>query len=375
MGYVNQAIKFSVREQKGNDIAKADGQVKRIDEHSYKVKSQTSDNEYDVLNTELGFICSCCDHVYRGVKCKHIYAVQFSLELRKKVESSIVIQPVNSLACRYCNSDKVVKKAIRHNKYGDIQRYLCKVCGKRFSFNVGFEKMHATPQVITSAIQLYFTGESFRNVQKFLRLQGVNVSHMGVYKWIEKYVSLMNKYLEQVKPNVSDIWRTDELYLKVKGDTKYLYALMDDQTRFWIAQQVADSKYSQDIQPLFKEGKEIAGKKPKVLISDGARNFHDAYRKEFFTLKNPRTKHVQQIRLQGQHHNNKMERMNGEVRDREKTMRGLKKIDTPILTGYQIFHNYLRPHEGLEGKTPSEACGIKIEGENKWVTLIQNSRR
>jgi hypothetical protein len=30
-----------------------------------------------------------------------------------------------------------------------------------------------------------------------------------------------------------------------------------------------------------------------------------------------------------------MERMNGEIRDREKTMRGLKTKDTPILTGYQ----------------------------------------
>jgi hypothetical protein len=59
MGYVNQANKFcSVREQKGNDIAKIQGQVKKIDEHSYKVKSQSSDNEYDVLNTELGFISS-----------------------------------------------------------------------------------------------------------------------------------------------------------------------------------------------------------------------------------------------------------------------------------------------------------------------------
>lgn len=81
-------------------------------------------------------------------------------------------------------------------------------------------------------MQLYFTGESFRNVQKFLRLQGVNVSHMAVYKWINKYVALMVKYLEQIKPNVSGIWRTDELYLKVKGNTKYLFALMDDETRF-----------------------------------------------------------------------------------------------------------------------------------------------
>lgn len=71
--------------------------------------------------------------------------------------------------------------------------------------------------------------------------------------------------------------------------------------------------------------------------------------------------------------NNLMERINGEIRDREKTMRGLKKKDTPILQGYQIFHNYIRPHESLDGKTPAEACGIKVNGDNKWITLIQNA--
>jgi len=87
---------------------------------------------------------------------------------------------------------------------------------------------------------------------------------------------------------------------------------------------------------LFKEGKQIAGKKPSVLISDGAANFHVAYKKEFFTLKNPRTKHIKDIRLQGEVHNNKMERMNGEIRDREKTMREMKRQDTKILTGYRF---------------------------------------
>jgi transposase-like protein len=38
--------------------------------------------------------------------------------------------------------------------------------------------------------------------------------------------------------------RTDELYLKIKGDMKYLYPCMDVETRFWIAQQVADTKYT-----------------------------------------------------------------------------------------------------------------------------------
>lgn len=68
--------------------------------------------------------------------------------------------------------------------------------------------------------------------------------------------------------------------------------------------------------------------------------------------------------------NNKQERLNGEIRDREKVMRGLKSTVTPILDGYQIFHNYMRPHEALKGKTPAEACGIEVIGENKWITLI-----
>lgn len=68
-----------------------------------------------------------------------------------------------------------------------------------------------------------------------------------------------------------------------------------------------------------------------------------------------------------------MERMNGDIRDREKVIRGVKKEDSPTLKGYRIFHNYIRPHMALNGKTPAEACGIKVEGQNKWITLIQNA--
>jgi putative transposase len=41
----------------------------------------------------------------------------------------------------------------------------------------------------------------------------------------------------------------------------------------------------------------------------------------------------------------------------------------------QIFHNFVRPHTGLNGDTPAERAGIKVEGENKWMTLIQNASR
>jgi len=77
--------------------------------------------------------------------------------------------------------------------------------------------------------------------------------------------------------------------------------------------------------------------------------------------------------LKGDHHN-KVERMNGEFRDREKVIRGAKKADSPILEGYQIYHNYIRPHLGINGKTLAEAAGITIEGENKWQTVIENAK-
>jgi len=41
----------------------------------------------------------------------------------------------------------------------------------------------------------------------------------------------------------------------------------------------------------------------------------------------------------------------------------------------QVEHvSGLRGHEALEGKTSSEACGIRVEGKNKWLTLIQNAK-
>ncbi len=361
------------REMRGASIARQFGFVQRVDEHTYRVRSQSKDAEYQVVQTEAGWNCPCPDSQFRGKKCKHSWAVEISWALRKRVESQVVIQSVRVESCPGCQSENVVKHGLRHNQSGDLQRFTCRGCGFRFSVNLGFEGMRATPQAITQALQLYFTGESLRNVQKFLRLQGVNISHVSVYAWITKYVALMESYLGQIRPQVGDTWRTDELYLKVKGNMKYLFAMMDDETRFWIAQQISEHKATSDVRPMFRDAMAKAGKKPKVLISDGAPNFHRAYNKEMWTHFNPRPVHIQEIRISGAIHNNKMERMNGEIRDREKTMRGLKKSDTPILKGYQLFHNFVRPHEALGGKTPAEVAGIKVEGENKWLTIIQSA--
>jgi len=199
------------RQEQGKLIASMEGSVRRISETSYKVRSQSGNGSYNVNANELGWICSCPDHIHRGVKCKHVYAAEISFAIRKEVEIRR-IEPVTAQCCIFCKSPYIVRDGLRHNKHQDIQKYNCRKCGRYFTINLGFEKMHATPQMITTAMQLYFTGESFRNVKRFLDLQGVKMSHVAVFKWIRKYVSLMNGYLEKVKPNVGDAWRTDELF-------------------------------------------------------------------------------------------------------------------------------------------------------------------
>jgi len=365
-----------IRQERGLEIANNHkNHINRVSSVSYHVLSQNGNGNYAVSQTEDCWSCECPDHRFRGVKCKHIFAVEFSIALRKKVSDRLVIKPLNPQICPYCKSEEIAKRGVRHNSYGDIQRFSCKVCEKWFVINLGFEKMKASPQVITSAMQLYFSGASLRNTAKFLRLQGVKVSHVAVYKWIRKYIGLMEKYFEKITPNVSGTWRADELWMKFKGDMKYVFAIMDDETRFWIAQEVAETKYKHDARKLFQLAKKVTGKKPMTMITDGLPAYRVACRKEFYTLKGPRTKHIRHIKIKGDMNNNKMERLNGEIRQREKTMRGLKRKDTPILKGYQLYHNYIREHEGLDGKTPAEACGITIEGKNKWKTIIQNASR
>jgi putative transposase len=369
----------TTRKERGKEIAEKGGQIRRVSNELYLVNSQSHEGCYSVERNDLGWRCSCPDHKVRGVECKHIVSVKLSLAIRKQVEH-IHIAPIGSETdiCVFCGSENIIKDGVRHNKYGDIQVFYCKDCSQHFTLNVGFEHMKSSPEDITSAMQLYFSGLSFRNVTKALKLRGVAVSHVAVYKWVTKYTELMERYIERIQPDVSDTWRADEIYIKIKGNMKYVFAIIDDQTRYWIAQEVAGTKFKHDAAKIFRDAKEVTGKRPNVLITDGLKTYHTAFNQEFYTNTKPQSRHINAIRLtshKSDANNNLMERLNGEIRDREKTMRGLKKVDTKILPGMQIYHNYIRGHEALKGKTPAEECGIIVEGENKWISLIQNAAK
>lgn len=242
----------NTRQMRGQMIAKLENQITRVFDFEYLVNSQSKEGtQYRVIKTTNGWACACPDYVNRKIACKHIYGVQFSLELREEVKRSIVLEPISNLSqCQFCGSTKLRKYGIRKNKSGDIQRFLCEMCKRTFSVNIGFQHMRHNPQAITMAIENYFRGLSLRNTQKSLRNIGVKVSHKTIFYWIRKYVDLMNYYAEKIQPTVSDTWRTDELHLRIGGQRNWLFAIMDNETRFWIAQQVARHKGVSDISPI-----------------------------------------------------------------------------------------------------------------------------
>ena len=146
---------LEIRAQKGKKISETHNGVIRLEDTIYKVQSQSQNTYYQVTGTEKGWICSCPDSKYRGVKCKHIWAVDFSFAIRRTVQKdAVVIAPVSISNCPKCKSDKIKKAGLRHNKYGAIQKYQCRKCSYWFTINLGFEHMKHNPQAITSAMQL-----------------------------------------------------------------------------------------------------------------------------------------------------------------------------------------------------------------------------
>ncbi|HOV81592.1 MAG TPA: IS5 family transposase [Methanothrix sp.] len=82
------------RDTKGKAIAE-NGNVKKVNDHSFKVKSQSGNGVYEVKATPNGMTCTCPDFVYRGGKCKHIQATRYYLEIEKDTPQGTVTEKVH----------------------------------------------------------------------------------------------------------------------------------------------------------------------------------------------------------------------------------------------------------------------------------------
>lgn len=159
------------------------------------------------------------------------------------------------------------------------------------------------------------------------------------------------------------------------GHYQWLWNLMDDTTRFWISSKITQRREIRDARMVYQDAK-LKTVSAKAIIHDGLPSYDKAFQQEYFSLKNPRVKNVRSISVRNKGLNSLVERLNNTARDREKVTRGMNTGESAqkILEAMRIHYNFCREHSKL-GKTPAEACGIKIDGGNKLLTLIQNAHK
>ena len=108
-------------------------------------------------------------------------------------------------------------------------------------------------------------------------------------------------------------------------------------------------------------------------------SYNKAIKKEFHTVRKE-TIHIGNTGIRGKYYknarfyNNIVERLNGTVRDRNKTQRGLEKEDSIFFKGHQLYYNFIRPHQALNNYTPAHFANIYLNlGKNKWLNLLEKS--
>jgi hypothetical protein len=98
------------RETRGKEIAE-NGNVKKVTDHSFKVKSQSGKGAYEVKATPTGMTCTCPDFVYRGGNCKHISATRYYLEIEKDTPQGTVTEKVHLTYSQAWNAYNEAQKA------------------------------------------------------------------------------------------------------------------------------------------------------------------------------------------------------------------------------------------------------------------------
>ncbi|RLI76342.1 IS6 family transposase [Archaeoglobales archaeon] len=354
---------------RGYTILANGGEPKQIGANTFKIPSQSSDKTYTVTNKGDEWHCTCPDHTYRKVICKHIYAVKLWLALKKKLAKEDVVIEETKPACKFCGSQNVIK----YGKNGRKQVYKCKNCNRKFVNNINFEKLKYDTHIITLTLDLYFKGVSLRKIADHLKqFYSLNVHYSTIYRWIEKYIKIMDEYVNTLEPELSNVWHADEMAVNIHGDWYYLWNVMDEKTRFLLASVISKERKVEDTRRVFQVAKQRGKKKPKFVVTDGLQAYHKAFNKEFYDH-HQSCKHIRNIGFKDKTNNNVIERLHGTVREREKVMRALKVQDTPIIDGYRIYYNFIRPHESLGGNTPAEVAMDLDLGQNKWETLLKLS--
>ncbi len=85
----------TTREERGKEIANKEGQIEKVGNYAFKVKSQSGHGFYEVKMTDKGMTCTCPDFQKRGLPCKHISASRYYLEVQRDTPKGTVSEKIH----------------------------------------------------------------------------------------------------------------------------------------------------------------------------------------------------------------------------------------------------------------------------------------
>lgn len=278
------------------------------------------------------------------------------------VSSSKITNP----NCKSCGSSHIRKYGL----YKGMQNYFCNDCGAKFNLKDATFHMKTDANEVSSALNAYYEGMSISAIRRHLLQEHQHApSTATIYEWIQKYTQYAADSAKGQHPNVGDIWVADETVLDIGGQKLWLWDIIDEKTRFLLATRLSRSRTARDAQALMDKAKAVAGKEPKIVVTDKLASYLDIrYGKN--------TEHIQGgIARAGEDNTQTIERFHGTLKARTKIMRGLKNFETALdfTEGWLVHYNYLRPHESLQDRTPAQVAGVDYPYQN-WADIIRKHK-
>src|ERR1700704_1751566 len=70
-------------------------------------------------------------------------------------------------------------------------------------------------------------GLSYRDVEELLAERGIEVDHVTIVRWVQRFTPLLADATRPCRHAVGDRWFVDETYVKVAGKWRYVYRAID----------------------------------------------------------------------------------------------------------------------------------------------------
>lgn len=287
---------------------------------------------------------------------------------------------VKKVLCPNCKSEKTKKRGFRQTENrGKIQRYFCNECKSSFVIDDGFFRMRNNPKKITLSIDLFYRGVSTRKVQEHLSsFYPSNCDHRTILRWIVKYSKMIHSFTNKLKVNCGEELQIDEQEHKTKGKKSWFIDSIDTETRYMISSEFFKTREQKELKKVLLNAKSKTQGKIKIVTSDGYTAYEKAI-KESFGLKRKNkyfgVVHNKVTQLKNEGFNHKIERLHNNVRQRTKTFRGFKNLDSAnaIMKGWEVYYNFIMKHQAIKCCPYELATDLKLTKPNKWLELINLS--